>query len=1226
MDDSSSGPITRRASARIAARQSQEPETPKPPPSTPSRRARGSVTPSKAPATPKTPASRGRKKASVEPEELSASRRTPGGSRSSSSVEVLEDQVTPRTTRSRTTSKSSVTGPSPSPTRRSTRLSKLNVIPEDTEARRLSFGTEGAKDDDDDSSSDIQFIEEVPASKKSTPKAVDNTAETEENVNEPLKDQETPKSTRSRANSEKSPKKSDTVEQKTSKTPVVDVKTPQSARSTKATPTNGEPVEVETLETEIKSPKTRSAKSTPKADIASSESETSVADAKTPAPRSAKSTPKSAEPATKTATPATEAPTPLATRSTKSTPKSNVPTPKSSTLKQSPAIARLKKTFWQQSPLNDSKVDLEPMEVDSPSAFKSPKSSNSDSANKLDFDKDSESPKNGASDESEESSEDEAEPEEPAPKTPSPVKASPKKPATPIEVVTLESDSDADAVTLKAASPQKVATPKGTPQKPASAKSTPKVAEPSPKKAAKEPSASPDLTSDDSEAEEVTTPSKSSASKSPKKVVPVDSEDDDDDVPIANSGKSPKLPAIPVDAAAESDETEDEDEIMADSDGEDDAVKENGKEADSDDEDEDENADDDTKQSPAKSDLQRLVFLDQASSEEEPEAEEEPEPTPAKRPARKRRSAATKAVQPFSFIEMPSVEEFFKNRGTWSAELLANLQQSYKDLNSLNVFNYALPAELLVKDDDLEFSWQQIAEQNRAFFKSAKRVGRLLDQEIKLPGDEDEENSADELDDEDDDDLSAEDEDDDVDMDDETAPKKKGVDLFNLKESDLANLDAKLKALDDDDNSDNSGDEGVAAAKPAEKPKKSSKKSVVDDEFFNLEEMETFVDEQERLEEPDVTDDDDNDDFETDFRYDDFFVGDKTEKKKNASKKVRFAAEDDVAESMEVDDAPILLGGEEEKPKAPTTHQRSRERVMAQIDKLQEENLNPRTWELSGEVHAVDRETNSLLEKYIEADFRQKQPPINGQEKSDKIFSLVLRRLKDKLFDDVERKYRDDDALTPYRNMTIDMNERKSLTAVYEDKYRQQVNGETGDGEDVDPEVKEIHVDMLKLFDNLDALCHLQFAPSKVSEEVKVVRNASAMRSEEVGPLAAASANEALLAPEEVARHINAAPMAKEERTKTDKLRERRKKKHKQHDMAAAGKMPKVGKAKADDAAIAKSLAAPKQSKAGADFFKELQNTAIREIKKKQETPAAAGTKKTKTKTDRSETAAKYKA
>ena len=200
------------------------------------------------------------------------------------------------------------------------------------------------------------------------------------------------------------------------------------------------------------------------------------------------------------------------------------------------------------------------------------------------------------------------------------------------------------------------------------------------------------------------------------------------------------------------------------------------------------------------------------------------------------------------------------------------------------------------------------------------------------------------------------------------------------------------------------------------------------------------------------------------------------------------------------------------------------------------------------------------------------------------------------------------------------MNERKSLMDVYEDRYQAAQNGED-DSVDLDPQVKDVQSRMNQLFEKLDALTHFQYAPARVTEEIKIVKNMPSMRAEEVGPLAAAGGDETLLAPEEVSRHVKAAPMAKDERTKTDKKRERRKKKVKQNVLARTGKMPKMGKERELEEAAEKARKSFKKNN-HIDFFQQLQQQTAKEIHEKKSGITA---KKRKLK-DRSETAAKYKA
>ena len=94
-----------------------------------------------------------------------------------------------------------------------------------------------------------------------------------------------------------------------------------------------------------------------------------------------------------------------------------------------------------------------------------------------------------------------------------------------------------------------------------------------------------------------------------------------------------------------------------------------------------------------------------------------------------------------------------------------------------------------------------------------------------------------------------------------------------FRESDLKNLDAKLKALEnDDDDEEEDGKESDSEEDISPQKLSKAKKSVVDDKFFSLREMEKFLDEQEKngTEISDLEDIDDED-FETDYRYKDFF-------------------------------------------------------------------------------------------------------------------------------------------------------------------------------------------------------------------------------------------------------------------------------------------------------------------------------------------------------------------
>lgn len=128
---------------------------------------------------------------------------------------------------------------------------------------------------------------------------------------------------------------------------------------------------------------------------------------------------------------------------------------------------------------------------------------------------------------------------------------------------------------------------------------------------------------------------------------------------------------------------------------------------------------------------------------------------------------------------------------------------------------------------------------------------------------------------------------------------------------------------------------------------------------------------------------------------------------------------------------------------------------------------------------------------------------------------------------------------------------------MYEDEYRrkaenttentvEKVNGGVEEEEKLDPESESIQSEMNSIFLRLDTLFHSHYRPTEVQGEPEVIVNKLAVNLEEVGQRAVTAPDEELLAPEEIAKHVKFAPKSKEERTKTDKLRERRKKKKRQ--------------------------------------------------------------------------------
>ncbi|CAH0731471.1 unnamed protein product, partial [Brenthis ino] len=388
------------------------------------------------------------------------------------------------------------------------------------------------------------------------------------------------------------------------------------------------------------------------------------------------------------------------------------------------------------------------------------------------------------------------------------------------------------------------------------------------------------------------------------------------------------------------------------------------------------------------------------------------------------------------------------------------------------------------------------------------------------------------------------------------------------------------------------------------KPNSKIKTSIVDDKFFKLQDMEKFLINEEKMEEKGKKDTEDDegsiDMFEDidsegtedeggkEMMYSDFFNDDNGEEydKSNENgdfneddeatvndKKVRFAEpESDEGSQSDDEDTHIDKKGrfaqpdsddtdsddsteeisnkqineeDKEKDEKKSEFELRQQRLKQQISKLEEKTLTEAPWQLKGEIDASKRPQNSLLEEVLDFDLTTRPPPTITEQTTVTLEGLIIQRIKDKAWDDVVRKEKPvDDQLLFKKPEVLDHSKSKlSLAQVYETEYLKQKQAQSGDvEEEKEPESHtEIRNAMSKLFAQLDALCHYHYTPKPPQAEVKIVSNTPAISMEEVAPVATSDA--ALLAPEEVKRKHKGELMSKEERTQTDKNRERRKKK-----------------------------------------------------------------------------------
>ncbi|XP_054627487.1 U3 small nucleolar ribonucleoprotein protein MPP10 [Dunckerocampus dactyliophorus] len=506
--------------------------------------------------------------------------------------------------------------------------------------------------------------------------------------------------------------------------------------------------------------------------------------------------------------------------------------------------------------------------------------------------------------------------------------------------------------------------------------------------------------------------------------------------------------------------------------------------------------------------------------------------------------------------------------------------------------------ELVVTNFDEEQIWQQLELQNVAVLKHFKNaVDEVLsDETLSVLEEEMEEEAGDE----DEGGLDAH-----MDEEEEEEPRRR-----LKKTSD--------RAAEDDTDEDSDLDFDVDALEKREKQKwepaeKHSKTkglpSEVDDEFFKLSEMESFLDHMDKQEgkqhqgENDVdyfqdlpSDDDDDLDLEMisrkkhkestakssrDLKYKDYFdavggavakdseddgmheeedgqeemddedgdfgLDENKDQSKTSCKKVTFnLSGDDDSEGEDLED---IFGGNKTssaKSESRSSYEKCQEKMSHKIEALEKAALAEKSWQLSGEVTAQSRPENSMLEEDLDFEHASRTAPAITEETTLQLEDIIKQRIKDQAFDDVVRKEKPKEEVFEYKKrLTLDHEKSKQSLA---EIYEQEYLKQTQ--QKTEEEENPAHVEIQKLMDTLflklDALSNFHFTPKPSAPEVKVVSNLPSVTMEEVTPVSASDGT--LLAPEEIKAKTKAGDIVgATEKTSTDKKRERRLKKKVKH-------------------------------------------------------------------------------
>lgn len=296
-------------------------------------------------------------------------------------------------------------------------------------------------------------------------------------------------------------------------------------------------------------------------------------------------------------------------------------------------------------------------------------------------------------------------------------------------------------------------------------------------------------------------------------------------------------------------------------------------------------------------------------------------------------------------------------------------------------------------------------------------------------------------------------------------------------------------------------------------------------DFFNMEEMEKFADQQI---DDDVnlldSGDDEGDENAGAIGYDDFFDGPPVDVKAVADMDQNDSDQEDAAMSM---------------------FEKQNKDMQSQIKELETELLQPKKWTLTGEIDARKRPRESLLETNLDFDYAQRPAEEITEETTDKLEDIIRRRIIDESWDDPERIKA---AKKKTFKQTEEVSAEKSsvgLAEIYEKEFLEQAKPE-GELTVAEEKLNEAHQEIASLFSQLahklDALSDFHFAPKPPTEEIKIVSEAPAIAMEEIIPIGTSTAQ--MIAPEEEYRSQKAgAPQGETEATQAERKAKRRAKK-----------------------------------------------------------------------------------
>ncbi|CAD6449994.1 9908c5c9-afde-4452-b3a4-ed80bf7b13e6-CDS [Sclerotinia trifoliorum] len=271
-----------------------------------------------------------------------------------------------------------------------------------------------------------------------------------------------------------------------------------------------------------------------------------------------------------------------------------------------------------------------------------------------------------------------------------------------------------------------------------------------------------------------------------------------------------------------------------------------------------------------------------------------------------------------------------------------------------------------------------------------------------------------------------------------------------------------------------------------------------------------------------------------------------------------------------------------------SAHERRQAKISEEIRRLEAASVAKRDWTLSGEAKAVDRPMNSLLEEDLDFERTGKPVPVITAEVSESIEELIKRRILAQEFDEVIR--RRPDSLTPANTRRglfelDDSKNQQSLAEIYEEEHIKNKNPDTyisKSDEKFQAQEKEIENIWKDVCAKLDALSSWHYKPKPAAPSLTVVGDVATISMEDAQPSTASgiAGGESMLAPQEIYKAgqvaegqkkdnkeitRGGAPVAREEMSREEKLRRRRREKERIKKMGEGEKvLSKKAKEKKD--------------------------------------------------------------